>query len=620
MNHFWSFARRMLAYRRLLTLGGVAALIDAACAFAGIGLLLMLIDQIFEQNRTVREIAAEHLANDRLQAIFGNGTVRLAEYIPASQFAGFATALGIILLFALVGSVMRYLYQSTAISVSLRTVMTIRKEAYHRLLHAPIEQIYLHGSADNLSRIVRDCHQLGRGFNALMGKAVRDILMGLVALSLALLVDWRLTALFLVGLAIVYVCIRKFGKKIRRASKYAMRAFGGMTGAIQESIQALPVVKLHNAEGYERRRFNTINRKVFQQEMKARTVRALSSPVVELIGMVGVMAVSLVAAYYVFETETGDARALAKVLLLLGLAGASVKPLANLNNDLQEAAAAAGRIDELLQFSVEPNTRAIHHHDLPALPRHQSRVHFDAVSYAYPGSDRAAVDHVTLDVSHGQTVAIVGPNGAGKSTLLNLLTRLVEPTGGRITIDGTDIMAVSLRSLRRQIAAVSQHSVVFAGTIADNIAYGRRYVPREQIEQAARSAHAHEFIDALPDGYDTPLGEGGVGLSGGQKQRLCIARAILRDPAILILDEATSQVDADSEANITSALATFQQGRTTFVIAHRLSTVVDADVIVVMEDGRIIDQGRHDELLGRCATYQVLTRTQLAPSTRASAT
>ena len=204
-----------------------------------------------------------------------------------------------------------------------------------------------------------------------------------------------------------------------------------------------------------------------------------------------------------------------------------------------------------------------------------------------------------------------GTNGSGKTTLLNMLPRLTAPTAGRVLIDGTDIATVSLRSLRKQMSVVTQQTVLFAGTVADNIAYGRRETPRARIVEAAEAAHADGFVRELRDGYDTVLGEGGSGLSGGQRQRLCIARAILRDPSILIMDEATSQIDAESEHRIAEAIDALREGRTTLIIAHRLSTVIDCDLIVVMEDSRIIDRGRHEELLDRCGVYQTLVRTQL---------
>ncbi|MEL7087600.1 MAG: ATP-binding cassette domain-containing protein, partial [Planctomycetota bacterium] len=358
-----------------------------------------------------------------------------------------------------------------------------------------------------------------------------------------------------------------------------------------------------------------INRRVFREEMKARTARALSSPVIEFIALIGVIGVMLIAGYYVFEKQTIEAEEIFWVLVALGIAGASVKPLANLNNDLQEAGAAATRVREVLDAPVEPNLRGSF--DDPdigeELPRHHESIVFDRVGYRYPGAHEDSLRNVSLELPHGCAAAIVGANGSGKTTLLNFVPRLTEPTAGRVLIDGVDLAAVSLRSLRKQISMVSQHSVLFEGTIADNIAYGRRETPRDQIVAASEAAYAHEFITQLPDGYDTRLGEGGSGLSGGQKQRLCIARAVLRDPAILIMDEATSQIDAESEAQISAAVHALRAGRTTLTIAHRLSTVVDCDPIIVMNDGEIVDQGTHRTLLERSDIYQSLVNNQLTP-------
>jgi ABC-type multidrug transport system fused ATPase/permease subunit len=618
MKPFWHFARRMLRYRRLMAIAFIAALLDAACAFGGFGALMWIIDALFTEGQGVRQALTQKLSSDEVQRAVGDLTF-LTQWIPERQFYGFAFILGIILVLALIGSTMRFINQSVAFTITLRVVMRIRRAAFQRLLHTPMELVGTEGVADNLNRIVRDTMQLARGFNALMGKAVRDILMGMTFLLLALLIDWKLTGIFLLGLPLIAFCIRKFGKSIRRATKRAMRAYGKMTASVQESIQGLQVVKVHHAEGYERRRFNTINRQVLAQELKARTARALSAPVIELLAIVGVMTVSLVAAWYVFELSQGQPTDMVTVLMALGMAGVSFRPLATLNNDLQEAAAAAGRIDEVLRLPVEGNTRRDPRNRLNPLPRHSKSIDFESISYHYPNVARAAIEGIDLHVVHGQTVAIVGPNGAGKSTLLSLVPRLIEPTHGRVLIDGVDIATSSLRSVRKQMAMVTQQTILFEGSIADNIAYGRRYTPLDQIERAARAAFAHEFIASLPQGYATMLGEAGAGLSGGQKQRLCIARAILRDPAILILDEATSQIDADSEAKITEALQEFRKGRTTFVIAHRLSTVVDADLIVVMHNGQVIDQGSHSELLARCEIYQMLTRTQLLPASDTAA-
>ena len=604
----------MLHYRRLLVIGAIAAVFDAITAFAGLGLMSQLIQVTFGEDRmTLHEYLHQALSKPEVIDRVGDFT-HLADLVPNDVFIGFAIAVVAILPLAIFGSLMRFTYQTMSITVALRTVMRIRQRAYFHMLHAPIEEAQGIASADRLSRLMGDTSTLGKGFNTLMGKAVRDLLMGVVGLTMALLIDWKLTGIFLLGLPLIGIAIRKFGKTIRRAAKYSLRQYAVMIGAAQETMQNPGVVRLHNAEGYERRRFNTINRRVVEQEMRSRTAKALSSPVIEFIALLGLVAVSLIAAYYVFRAETVQPTDVLTVLISLGLAGMSVKPLANLNNDLQESAAAATRIAEVMAVPVEPESRIARDaqpSDLPDLPRHHQSIVFEAVSYRYPGADEPAVTHVDLEIKHGQSVAIVGTNGSGKSTLLNLLPRLTNPSQGRVLIDGIDIADVSLRSLRRQMSMVTQQSVLFAGTIADNIAYGRRETPRDAIVAAAQASFADEFVRELPHGYDTVLGEGGSGLSGGQRQRLCIARAILRDPAILILDEATSQIDSESEARITTAINEAKAGRTTLIIAHRLSTVVDCDNIAVMSDGRIIDQGTHRQLLDRCVTYQTLVQTQL---------
>jgi len=612
MREFWQFARMTLQYKGLLTLAACGALFDALCAFAGFASLMWIIEQLFNARTTAHDIIAEKLASPRLQYWVGDLT-GLADLVPDDQWYGFATLLGLIFVLALLGTCGRFAHQYFAITVSLRTIAKIRRHAFQRLVHLPLALAGRDSTADNLSRVVRDCSQISRGFSALMNRAVRNILQGLVALAVALFVSWQLTLIFLIGVPVIAVAIRKFGKTINRAARRANRQFGHMLAALQESIQALPVVKVSQAEGYERRRFNRINRAVLREEMTARTARAMSSPVVEVIGLLGVVAVALVAAWWIYRTESGARpQHLIMVLAMLGVAAASFRPLANLNNDLQGAAAAALRVDQVLQLETEPNATGVDPAARPRrCPRHRARVTFDAVTFTYPAGDRPILRDIDLIVEQGRTCAIVGHNGSGKSTLVSLLPRLYEPDHGRILIDGVDIATCTLRSVRRQMAMVTQQTVLFEGTIAENLAYGARHVSRERVIAAARQAHAHEFIERLPEGYETEIGEAGGRLSGGQRQRIAIARAILRDPAILILDEATSQIDSDSEARIADALAEFMAARTTFVIAHRMSTVVNADLIVVMEDGRIASTGTHEQLLEQSDAYRVLCQTQL---------
>lgn len=616
MKHFWQFARRMLHYRKMLALTLIAATLDALCAFGGLQALIIAFRQLIEKDQTLREFAAYRLNDPDLIAWVGNH-LYLVDYLPQSKFGGWVLIVSIIFVLALIGSIFRFFYQYGAITVSFRTVMDVRRRAFQRLVHLPLAVTMQQGTADNLSRVVRDCNIIARGLNSLLGKAVREILMGLAALTAALTVDWKLTGIFLIALPVVAVLIRKFGKRIRRASKAAMAQYGKMVGAVQESLQAIRIVKVHQAEGYERRRFNQINRQVWNKQMQARITRAMSTPIIEMMAIAGIIAVTVVAAWYLFDPNTtSDPQNMIIVVGMLGFAGNAFRPLATMNNDLQEASAAAGRIDEVLHLPVEANTRQDARAPGAKLPRHSRSVAFENITFTYPEAARPALKNVSLRVAQGKTCAIVGANGSGKSTLLALLPRLFDPDAGRILIDETDIGACALKSVRRQMAVVTQDTVLFNGTIGENVTYGLQYIGDEKMIAAAKRAHAHEFITALPQGYDTSIGEWGARLSGGQRQRIAIARAILRDPAILILDEATSQIDADSEANITAALADFTVGRTTFVIAHRLSTVIDADLIAVLHDGRLVDQGSHHQLLERCSAYQQIARNQLQPAIR----
>ena len=609
MKNFWRYAWMMFEYRGLLIMAVIGVSIDALCQLGGISTLIWVVRQLFEADTTIHDIVVEKTA-----ALFEHGyDLRwIADYFPTDPWWGLAMALGFILLLAVIGSCGRFLHEFSTITISLRTVMRLRKKVFTRLVHLPMSVAVTSKTSEQTSRVVRDCEGLARGFNALTARSMRGIVVGLCLLAGAFANDWKLTLIFLIVLPVIGTLIQKLGKRVRRASKRALLQYGLMLGALTESMQGLRVVKVHQAEGYERRRFNVINRNVLTQQMKARTARALSSPTIETMSMLGLVMVVLIAAWSVYEHGQTTGTLLA-VIVMLGASANSFRQMAGLNNTLQEASAAADHITEVLNLPVETTPRKLD--ERRKLARHRQSVVFENIVFTYPASDTPVLRDVNLNVPHGSVCAVVGANGSGKSTLLSLLPRLYEPDSGRILIDGVDIAQCTLRSVRAQMAMVTQDTVLFDGTVMQNIAYGAWGASHEQIVDAAEQARAHDFVMALPDGYDTQIGERGQRLSGGQRQRLAIARAILRNPAILILDEATSQIDTDSEAQINAALAKFIQDRTTFVIAHRLSTVVNADQIVVMSDGAIASIGKHQELLENSDVYRVLCRTQLHAAT-----
>lgn len=603
---FWESTKILLRYKAPLALALCGAGLSAACFGAGIGMVLPALVLLLGEQASVTDIVRTRIV-ERYDPPLSDFGTWLASVVPPDPFHAFVLVMAVVATLSVIGSAGRYLHEVITITVVQRAAMVWRSRMLRRLIRSPMVQVLQQGSADHISRVVFDTRPLTRAYNALFGRSVEQVLKGAVAIIAALWLDPLLTATALIAAPLIGVLLRRFGRRIHRAARRAMRQRGHMVGALKEALGALAVVKVHNAEGYERRRFSRINRALFRQEMKIRSVRALASPVVDTIGLLGVVAVATFAAWHVFRHGV-EAERFMTVLLFLGGAANSLRPLASLNHHLNEGRAAAERLMEVLALPVEP--RGGTGPDTPTLERHQQSIRIADVVFAYPGQSRPALDHVDLSVEHGRTVALVGGNGSGKSTLLHLLPRLLEPCGGAVFVDGIDIAGVRLSSLRRQVAVVTQQTVLFQGTIAENIAYGRRHVPRAQIVMAARTAFADEFVSALPNGYDTVLSEHGEGLSGGQRQRLCIARAVLRDPAILILDEATSQIDTDSEAKINQALHAIRRGRTLFIAAHRLSTVREADTIVVMDEGRIIDQGTHAELLQRCPAYQVLTNAQ----------
>lgn len=615
---FWKTTAELLRYKRQLAIALAGALVSAACFGAGLSMLLPVFTLFFNSDvLAAEEHPLKTMVND---ALLGEDAAQwrtdLAAWIngqiPDSVFWSFVMVIGIIAAFTVVGSIGRYIHQLASITVTQQVAVAWRDRLFRKLVDAPISYFLGQNASDHASRAMFDTGVLARGHLAVLGKALPEIMKGFAAVAVALWLDYRLTLLALIAAPVGGIALYRFGRIIERASRRALQEQAGMLKTVNEVLGALHVIKSHGAEGYERRRFRRLNRALFDEQMKMRQARALASPVIETLGLFCVLIAALVAAWYVF-TQSVDPATFLSVLVMLAAAGASLKPLTSLHTQVKEADAAAKRLLEGADIGGEPislNERA----DLPVLPRHHESIEFRDVSYLYNGQQPAALNGVSLKVRHGQTVAIVGGNGSGKTTMLNLLPRLTTPSSGQVIVDGVDIAGVNLKAYRRQLAVVPQQSVLFEGSIADNIAYGQLDAKREDIEVAARAAFAHSFVSELEDGYDTRLGEGGSGLSGGQKQRLCIARAILRDPAVLILDEATSQIDADSEAKINQAMEAFRAGRTTFIIAHRLSTVVDSDIIVVMDDGKIVDHGKHAELLERCEIYQTLTHTQLQPA------
>jgi len=481
----------------------------------------------------------------------------------------------------------------------------LRQDVFAHLTDTPLRVFAEERPSDMISRIMRDTATMTSAIKVMLGKALREPMNALFMLGAAMLLNWQLSLVFLCGAPFVLVLLGSFGQKMKKASRRSLEAGAQMLAKLQETAIGLRVVKVYNRQAYEQNLFKTINDQLLKQLLRMSRVDAATHPVLEVLGMVAGAAAIIVGMAWVSRSNLDGEEFLA-LLVLLGAAGEATRKTSDIWNKIQQANAAAERV-----FAVLDGPTEVEKSNAAPLPPVKGNVEFRDIVFTYPKAEQTTLKGVSLKVTAGHNIAIVGANGSGKTTLANLLPRFYDPDSGQILIDGHDIRNVTLRSLRAQIGMVTQQTITFNDTIRANISYGRDGADEADIVQAARRAFAHEFISQLPEGYDTVIGEQGLGLSGGQLQRIVIARAILKNPALLIFDEATSQVDADSEAKIHEAIEEVMRDRTTFIIAHRFSTVVAADVIVVMDRGQIVAQGQHEELIGTCPIYQGLYETQL---------
>jgi ABC-type multidrug transport system fused ATPase/permease subunit len=535
---------------------------------------------------------------------------RLLRYIPQQQTreSKKKAVISIILLMAIVTAVrcMARFYQDYTVQKVVNTSLArLREDTFRHSLDIPVGFFAERGPSNTVSRLLADTGLIGMGIKVLLGKTLREPSKAIGLIAYAMWIDRNMTLVFLCGAPVALYVINKLGKKIRRATKKSLASWAKMLGKLGEAMGSVKVIKVYNRQEYEGRAFAGINRQLLKQQFRIAKVDASTAPLLETLGMIAGSVGLVFGAHWVYR-GTMQASDFFTLLILLGATAESVRKTSDVWNKFQQANTAAERVFHIVDQPTE--SERLGAFELAPL---QERIEFENVVFTYPGAEAPVLKGINLTVQAGHNVAIVGPNGSGKTTLANLIPRFYNPDSGRILIDGKDIRDAALFSLRSQIGMVTQNVVTFNDTIAANIAYGKPGATREEIIEAAKRSFAHEFIYPLPEGYDTIIGEQGAGLSGGQLQRIVIARAILKNPAILIFDEATSQVDADSESKIHKAIEEIMQARTSFIIAHRFSTVITADVIVAMDDGRVVAQGQHAELMQSCPLYQGLYETQL---------
>jgi ATP-binding cassette, subfamily B, bacterial MsbA len=493
-----------------------------------------------------------------------------------------------------------------------KLVLDLRDEMFRKLLTMPTRFYDEHSTGKLISKITFDVTQVTEAATNTVTTILRDsvILIGLMGWLLYL--DWKLTLLTFIMFPLISIVMRTINGRLRMTSRDSQNAMGDITQVIEESVTAHKVVKLFGGQQYEGTRFNEQANWVRRHAMKQSIASAANVPIVQMIAALAMSVVLYLATQQSRADESTVGGFLSFIAAMLMLS-APLKRIVGVSVYLQRGLAAAESVFALLDTPSEADTGS------KEIARAQGRIVFDHVNFAYQedavegAESKLALSDICLDIKAGQTIALVGPSGGGKTTLANLVPRFYSPTGGCITLDGHDLAELTLASLRTNIALVSQEVVLFNDTVAANIAYGQmREVPEAEIVAAATAAHAMEFINEMPLGLNTLVGEKGVRLSGGQRQRIAIARAILKDAPILILDEATSALDSESERHVQAALETLMHGRTTLVIAHRLSTIEKADLIVVLQKGQVVETGTHQELIGKNGVYAQLHRIQFS--------
>ncbi|WP_437194156.1 ABC transporter ATP-binding protein [Planctomicrobium sp. SH527] len=555
--------------------------------------------------------------------------VYILPFVPQSEFQTLCMLFAILLGATAVKGMFMYFQDMLIGNVSEAAVMGLRKDLLKHVLKLDYQSLQLEGQHGLMSRFTYDAEQLSQGITTLGGRVIREPLKCLACMVLALWVNWRLTLLALIFIPLLGLFLAKMGSLLKRASRRMMESMSLIYKVLEETFDGLKVViGYHNAEHHQKQ-FDEQYKQYFRKAMRVIRIDAAGKPLLELLGLGAMFAALIPGAYLVMRQKTEiwgiqlsyQAMDVAELGMFYALLAGLLDPCRRMSSVVPRLKRATAAIDRI--FTMIDRESLITAPENSAPPeRHHRNIEFRDVSFRYHGKETQvqrglALEHVDLNVKFGDVVAIVGTNGCGKSTLVNLLPRYYDPESGEILLDGRPIKDIALSDLRSQVGIVMQDTVLFDGTIFENIKYGSDNATRAEVEEAARRAHVLPIIKGLPNGFDTPIGGKGKELSGGQRQRIALARMILRDPSILILDEATSAADAESETLIHEALKEFVKGRTTFVISHTLSQSLLSLVtrIVVMENGHIIASGSHDQLVNTCPVYE---RLYSAPSRQLS--
>lgn len=543
-------------------------------------------------------------------------------WVPADKFEAIAALLGVVLIATLLKCVLVFVQEILVGGVIQGVANDIRQECFRSALDLDCQSVSRIGSSTLVARMTNDIEQLSYGLQVMGIRLIREPLKALACITFGFFINWRLTLLALIVVPVTGLMLAHFGKLLKRAAHRAMESMESIYGCISETFDSFRIVTAFGQQQHQREKFAESNDKFYKRSMRIVRIASLTRPSTEMLGMIAVVLALTPGAYLVIKgTEeiwgiklSPSPMSIAQLTALYALLAGTLDPVRKLSNVFSQVKRSLAAGERVLNL-VEQDSEVLETDSPLPASRHGQSIEFRNVSFRYRSHDQLTptprvLDSVSLDVKFGEVIAVVGSNGSGKSTLLSLLPRLMDPEDGEILIDGVNIRDYRLSDLRNQIGLVTQDTMLFDESVFENIRYGDSSAGKQAVEEAARQAHALPFVSQLEEGFETVIGPRGQGLSGGQRQRLALARAIIRQPSIMILDEATSAVDAHSEDLIHRALKSFAKERTIFIITHVLSeTFLDlVDRIVVMEDGQIVGTGTHDDLTTNCDAYRRLTQ------------